>query len=67
MASGNNMLWGLKDNLYAYYLGGEAVNPTTISALQKQKLIQVLIKGKRSNSNGNGYSITEKGAKVVER
>jgi len=66
MASGEHMLWDLKDNLYAFYLGEEAVNPTTISALQKQRLIAVLIKGKRSDSRGNGYSITEKGAKLVE-
>ncbi len=65
MASGENMLWALKDNIYAYYLGEKAVNPTTISALQKQQLIQVLIKGNRSDSKGNGYSITEIGAKLV--
>ena len=65
MARGENMLWALKDNMYAYFLREKAVNPTTISVLKKQQLIQLLIKGKRSDSKGNGYSISEKGANLV--
>ncbi len=65
MSGGENMLWELRDNVYGFWLGEMTITPTTISVLQKQKLIEVLIKGKRSDSAGNGHTITEKGRQLV--
>lgn len=65
MANGENILYGSNGYARSFFLGEKDLQPKTTASLKKKGLIQLMIKGKRAASDGNGYCITEKGRSVI--